>query len=96
VPGGGRGWRAVGWVSMSGLHENPFTPHTHAVPHPTSHTAKAMQVIWDNDQLTSLAGLGPVTELFSRLWVDTNNRLRNLTGLDVKLCGWFGGMQWLQ
>jgi hypothetical protein len=42
------------------------------------------QVVWDNNKLESLAGLGPVAELFSRAWIDTNPLLRNLTGLDVR------------
>ncbi len=44
-----------------------------------------LQVVWDCDRLESLEGLGAVTQLFSRLWIDTNSALTNLTGLDVRL-----------
>lgn len=41
------------------------------------------QVIWDNDQLESLRGIGNFTQLFSRLWIDTNLNLTDLSGLGV-------------
>jgi hypothetical protein len=40
-------------------------------------------VIWDNDMLQTLEGLGPITQLFSRLWIDTNPNLTSLAGLNV-------------
>jgi hypothetical protein len=45
-------------------------------------------VIWDNDGLQSLRGIGPFTQLFSRLWIDTNPLLTDLTGLDVSPSNW--------
>jgi hypothetical protein len=48
-------------------------------------------VVWDNDELTTLRGIGPVPELFSRLWVDSNPNLTDLAGLEVWCVCFEGG-----
>lgn len=41
-------------------------------------------IAWDNANLVSLQGLGPVTQLFGKLWMDTNPKLQDMTGLEVR------------
>lgn len=41
-------------------------------------------IVWDNPNLVNLQGLGPVTQLFGKLWMDTNARLQDMTGLEVR------------
>lgn len=41
-------------------------------------------IAWDNDNLTTLQGLGPVTQLYGKLWMDSNPQLQDLAGLEVR------------
>jgi len=47
-------------------------------------------IIWDNPNMTSLQGLGPITQLYGKLWIDTNVALEDMTGLEVRVLpvGW--------
>jgi hypothetical protein len=40
-------------------------------------------VAWDNPALTSLSGLGAVTMMYGKLWLDENPLLQDLNGLQV-------------
>ena len=44
-------------------------------------------IAWDNANLTNLQGLGPVSQLFGKLWMDSNPGLQDLTGLEVRSAG---------
>jgi hypothetical protein len=40
-------------------------------------------VVWDNPALRSLSGLGPVTQMYGKLWLDEVPLLQDLNGLQV-------------
>lgn len=40
-------------------------------------------IAWDNQNLAHLQGLGPITQLYGKLWMDSNPLLQDMTGLEV-------------
>jgi hypothetical protein len=42
-------------------------------------------IAWDNANLTNLQGMGAVPQLYGKLWMDSNPRLQDLTGLEVSV-----------
>lgn len=42
-------------------------------------------IIWDNPNMINLQGLGPITQLYGKLWIDSNAALEDMTGLEVRV-----------
>lgn len=40
-------------------------------------------IAWDNQNLVNMQGLGPITQLYGKLWMDSNPMLQDMTGLEV-------------
>lgn len=41
-------------------------------------------IVWDNEFIENLQGLGAVTQLYGKLWMDSNPALQDATGLEVR------------